>query len=131
MKTLTPRYCTDKNCKSWWDTHFRDTPDNSLKMANYLTSIAVLGQCLCNLRGLCTTLGYLPPPRVPIDHPRGHGLVAWGGYFDTMTGPSLYSASGDREQVVDVSPALAMEQSSETVLRKLAQQAGLAQAPKA
>ena len=32
---------------------------------------------------------------------------------------------------MDVSPALAMEQSTETILRKLAQQAGLTQAPKA
>ncbi len=110
--------------------HFRDIPDNSFKMANYLTSIAVLGQCLCNLRELCTKLGYLPPPMVPIDHPHGHGLVAWGGYFDAITGSSTSSALGDREQVVDVSPALAMEQSTATILRTLAQQAGLTQAPK-
>ena len=66
---------------------------------------------------------------VLIDYPQGHGLMEWGGSHMLIGSPSA-SASGGREQVLDVSPALAMEQSTETILKKLARQAGLTQAPK-
>ena len=92
MKAMTRRCCVDKNGLSWFDRHFRDIPDNAFKMTAFLTNIVVIGQFLSNCRELCTKLGRLPPPLVPIDHPEGRRLIKWSDSLSGSLSPRASSA---------------------------------------
>ena len=53
--TAMARPCSvDKNGQTLWDRHFRDIPDNALKMADFLTN--VFGVAVTSSFGITTTL---------------------------------------------------------------------------